>query len=149
MPDQATALLQDPMTILAFLAGVVAVIFWLSSLPALRKLFARTPPVMYVYFVPMLATTAGITPASSEAYEWLTRYLLPFALLLLMISIDLKSIARLGPTALFMVATLGVPVAEYWHWQFLSLANFVVAPLLAITGVGCFQGETLGTTDGG
>jgi uncharacterized membrane protein len=40
----------------------------------------------------------------------MTRYLLPFALLLLMISIDLKSVARLGPTALFMVVagTVGI-----------------------------------------
>jgi Na+:H+ antiporter, NhaC family len=41
-------------------------------------------------------------------------------------------------TAIFMVATLGVPVADYWHWQFLSLINFVVAITLAITGIGCF-----------
>lgn len=41
-------------------------------------------------------------------------------------------------TAIFMVATLGVPVADYWHWQFLSLINFVVAITLALTGIGCF-----------
>lgn len=45
------------------------------------------------------------------------------------------------PTALFMVATLGVPVAEYWRWELLTLFNFVVAPTLAITGIGCFYGE--------
>jgi NhaC family Na+:H+ antiporter len=54
----------------------------------------------------------------------------------------LESLVPWHATALFMVATLGVPVAEYWHWQLLSLANFVVAPLLAITGIGCFYGET-------
>jgi NhaC family Na+:H+ antiporter len=60
----------------------------------------------------------------------------------------LESLVPWHATALFMVATLGVPVAEYWQWQFLSLANFVVAPLLAITGVGCFRGETPHDTDG-
>ncbi|MFT5143617.1 MAG: NhaC family Na+:H+ antiporter [Thalassolituus oleivorans] len=50
----------------------------------------------------------------------------------------LESLVPWHATALFMVATLGVPVADYWHWQFLSLANFVVAPVLAITGIGCF-----------
>jgi NhaC family Na+:H+ antiporter len=53
----------------------------------------------------------------------------------------LESLVPWHATALFMVATLGVPVAEYWHWQFLSLANFVVAPILAITGIGCFYEE--------
>ena len=41
-------------------------------------------------------------------------------------------------TAIYMGATLGVPVAQYWHWQFLSLINIVVAITLAVTGIGCF-----------
>jgi NhaC family Na+:H+ antiporter len=53
----------------------------------------------------------------------------------------LESLIPWHATALFMVATLGVPVAEYWHWQLLSLTNFGVAALLAITGIGCFYGE--------
>ncbi len=53
----------------------------------------------------------------------------------------LESLVPWHATALFMVATLGVSVADYWHWQFLSLANFVVAPILAITGIGCFYEE--------
>jgi NhaC family Na+:H+ antiporter len=52
----------------------------------------------------------------------------------------IESIIPWHATALFMVATLGVPVAEYWHWQLLTLVNFVVAPLLAITGIGCAYG---------
>ncbi len=60
----------------------------------------------------MIATTLGITPASSASYDFTTRYLLPLALFLLMISIDLKSVAKLGPVALFMVTagTLGIVV---------------------------------------
>lgn len=44
-------------------------------------------------------------------------------------------------TAIFMVATLGVPYSEYVGWQFLSIINFIVAPTLAITGIGCFYKE--------
>ncbi len=53
----------------------------------------------------------------------------------------LESLVPWTPTAVFMVATLGVPFHEYWHWQFLSLINFIVAPALAILGVGCFYHE--------
>ena len=53
----------------------------------------------------------------------------------------LENIVPWTTTAVFMVATLGVPVSEYWHWQLLSLINFVVAPLLAILGIGCFYNE--------
>ncbi len=41
-------------------------------------------------------------------------------------------------STLFVVATLGVPFADYWHWQLLSILNIFVAPILAITGIGCF-----------
>jgi uncharacterized membrane protein len=117
MTDASQAIFNDPMSVFAFLASVVAVIFWLSGVKRFKKFFDYVPPVIFVYFLPMFATTLGITPISSAAYEWTTRYFLPFALFLLMISIDLKSVARLGPTALFMVTAgtvgiiIGGPVA--------------------------------------
>jgi uncharacterized membrane protein len=111
-PAQSATVFTDPMAVFAFLAMLVAVIFWASGLEKLKKTFEVLPPVIYVYFLPMLATTFGITPSGSPAYDWMTRYLLPFALLLLMISVDLKSIVRLGPTALFMVVagTVGIVI---------------------------------------
>jgi len=110
MTDASQAIFNDPMSVFAFLATLVALIFWLSGVKRFEKFFDYVPPVIFVYFVPMFATTLGITPISSAAYEWTTRYFLPFALFLLMISIDLKSVARLGPTALFMVTagTVGI-----------------------------------------
>ena len=50
----------------------------------------------------------------------------------------LESLVPWHPTAVFMVATLAVPFADYWHWQLLSLTNLVIAPTLAILGIGCF-----------
>lgn len=50
----------------------------------------------------------------------------------------LESLVPWHPTAVFMVATLGVGFADYWHWQLLSLTNLVIAPTLAIFGIGCF-----------
>lgn len=50
----------------------------------------------------------------------------------------IESIIPWHATSLFMVATLGVSFADYWHWQLLSLINIVVAPALAILGIGCF-----------
>ncbi len=112
MDTHATALITDPMGVFAFLAGIVALVFWLSGTRRLRPLFRVVPPVIFVYFLPMLATTAGITPSSSPLYSWTVPYLLLFALLLLMVSVDVRSILKLGPTALFMVAagTLGIVI---------------------------------------
>jgi uncharacterized membrane protein len=124
-PESPTTVLSDPMAVFAFHAALVAFIFWLSGLERLKTTFDVIPPVIYVYFLPMIATTLGITPPSSAAYDWTTRYLLPFALLLLMISIDLKSVARLGPTALFMIVAgtvgiiIGGPIALLLFKSFL------------------------------
>jgi uncharacterized membrane protein len=110
MNGDPTAIFTEPMSVFAFLATLVAVIFWLSGVKKFEKFFEYLPPVIFVYFVPMICTTLGITPAASPAYAFTTRYFLPLALFLLMISIDLKSVAKLGPVALFMVTagTLGI-----------------------------------------
>ena len=124
MTEAPQALLHDPMSVFAFLAGLVAGIFWLSGVPRLKRLFTYLPPVIFVYFLPMISTTLGITPPASAAYDFTTRYFLPVALFLLMISVDLKSVARLGPMALVMMSAgtvgiiLGGPVALalFGHW---------------------------------
>ncbi|HUF11787.1 MAG TPA: DUF819 family protein [Longimicrobiales bacterium] len=105
-------LISEPTAIFGYLAAVLAVVFWLSGLPALRRLFDITPAVIYAYFVPTLSTTFGIIPAASPAYSWMIRYLLPFSLLLLMITIDLRAVAKLGRTALTMMlaGTLGIVI---------------------------------------
>lgn len=143
MPPNA-ALLQDPMAVFAFLALVVGLIFWVSELPRFAKTFEVIPPVIYVYFLPMLATTAGITPASSPTYDWTTRYLLPFALLLLMISIDLRSVARLGPTALFMVVAGTVGIVIGGPISLLMFKGFL--PPDAWTGFAALSGSWIGGT---
>ena len=132
------------MALFAFLAGLVALVFWLSELPALRKVFEVVPPVIYVYFLPMLATTAGITPAESPLYDWTVPYLLLFALLLLMVSVDIRSIMKLGGMALFMVAagTLGIIIGGP-----VSLLIFQGwLPADAWTGFAALSGSWIGGT---
>lgn len=105
-------LITEPTAIFGYLAAVLGAIFWLSTQPALRRVFDITPPVIYAYFIPTLSTTFGIIPAASPAYAWMTRYLLPFSLLLLMITIDLRAVAKLGKTAMTMMlaGTAGIVI---------------------------------------
>lgn len=53
----------------------------------------------------------------------------------------LESIVPWTASTVFMVATLGVSWADYWNWQFLTLINLVVAPAIALMGIGCFYHE--------
>ena len=108
----ASPLFSEPMAIIALFSAVLGLVFWLDSFERFEPLFKYLPPVIWAYFVPMLLTTAGLTPAESPVYDWMSAYLLPFSLFLLMITVDLKAILRLGPMALFMMCagTLGIIV---------------------------------------
>ena len=108
----ASPLVSEPMAIAALFSAVLGFVFWLDSFDVFEPVFKYLPPVIWAYFVPMLLTTAGITPAESPVYDWMSTYLLPFSLFLLMITVDLKAIVRLGPMALFMMCagTLGIVV---------------------------------------
>ena len=144
MEPETTALITDPMGVFGFLAAIVAGVFWVSELPRCKKLFEVVPPVIYVYFLPMLATTAGITPSASPLYDWTVPYLLLFALLMLMVSVDVMSIARLGGMALFMVAagTVGIVIGGP-----ISLLIFQDAlPADAWTGFAALSGSWIGGT---
>ncbi|MFW5973054.1 MAG: DUF819 domain-containing protein [Bacteroidota bacterium] len=144
MPDTSTALLTDPTGLFAFLVGLLGLIFWLSTLPALKKLFDVAPPVIWAYFIPMFATTVGITPADSPLYAWMVQYLLPFALFLLMITVDLPAILRLGKIALLMMVAgtvgivIGAPIA------YLAFGAFL--PPDAWQGFAALSGSWIGGT---
>lgn len=103
-------MITEPTTLFIFLVSLLGGVFWLSGLPRLKPLFQMTPVVLYAYFLPTICTTLGITPASSPAYAWMTKYLLPVSLLLLLVTVDVRSILRLGPKALAMmlVGTVGI-----------------------------------------
>jgi len=127
MPDDApAALITEPTAVFAFLAAVLGLVFYLSSLAPLKKFFEYMPPVIWAYFVPMFATTFGLTPESSATYSWMARYLLPLSLFLLMITVDLPAILRLGKIALLMMlaGTLGIVLggpAAYFVFSSLGL----------------------------
>ena len=117
MGDSTAAFLTDPVGVFGYLATVLGLVFWASRRRRLKRFFSVVPPIILAYFIPTLSTTAGITPIDSAAYGWMRTYLLPVALLLLMISIDLRAILKLGRVALIMMLAgtagivLGGPVA--------------------------------------
>ncbi len=110
-------MLSDSTAVFVYLAALLGVIFWLAGVPRLQPLFRVTPAVIYAYFLPALSTSLGIIPPSSGAYDWMVRILLPVSLLLLMVTVDLRAVLRLGGKALIMMLAgslgiiIGGPVA--------------------------------------
>ncbi|MCI0499584.1 MAG: DUF819 family protein [Planctomycetales bacterium] len=93
-----------PAYILAVLLAIEGAVLWFDAQPVGKKLFRILPSMFWIYLVPMLAHTAGVLPAESEMYGLVTRWALPAALLLLLLSTDVVGILRLGPTALGIMA---------------------------------------------
>lgn len=151
-------MLSNPTAIFIFLAGLLGTIFWLSGLPRLQPLFRVTPAVIYVYFLPALSTSLGITPASSQAYDWMIRYLLPVSLLLLMVTVDVRAVMRLGSKALIMMLAgsagiiIGGPVALALLGRFLPADTWMGLAALSGSWIGGAPNmvaikESVGTPD--
>ena len=137
-------MITEPTTLFALLAGVLGLIFWLSTLKPLGKFFQYLPPVIWAYFLPMFLTTAGVTPDSSATYSWMSRYLLPLALFLLMIAVDVKAILRLGPKALTMMVTGTVGIVIGGPIAYLALGAWL--PDDAWMGFASLSGSWIGGT---
>ncbi len=143
METQASAaLLSDPMLVFAYLGGLLAIIFWISGFPALEKFFTVVPPLIFAYFVPTVSTALGITPIASPAYDWIIRFLLPVALFLLVITIDLPALAKMGWMALVMMLAGTVGIIIGGPVAFLAVGHWL--PDQAWTGLAALSGSWIG-----
>lgn len=135
-------LIQDPNAIFIYIVFLIGLIYYLKSKTAFKKLFKYLPPVIWIYFLPMLSTTIGITPDDSALYGWTSKYLLPPALILLLLSCNIKAMASLGPKAIgtMLFGTLGVIIGGA-----MSLLIFgSLLPEDAWMGLGALSGSWIG-----
>ncbi len=105
-------LIHDPMAVFAFATAVCAVVFMAGRHPWGARLYSVIPSIVFVYYIPTFATTFGLIPSASPAYDWMRDYLLPFSLFILMITADIPTILKIGPKALVMmiIGTVGIVV---------------------------------------
>lgn len=110
-----TALITNDAVVLGLLVAILALVFHTASSekPFWRKFYTYVPSILLCYFIPSLFNSAGIISGEfSGLYKMASRYLLPVALVMLTLSIDLKGIMRLGPKAasMFFTGTLGIVI---------------------------------------
>ncbi|CUT03508.1 Uncharacterized membrane protein [Candidatus Kryptobacter tengchongensis] len=130
------------MEIFAYLVFLIFIIYRASQINFLSKFFKYLPPVIWVYFLPMLSSAIGIIPRESEFYTWTRTYLLPSALVLLLLSANIPVIVKLGIKAIIMFFAgsfgiiIGGPIVLliFRHWL----------PPDAWKGVGALSGSWMG-----
>ena len=123
-----TPIFTDDTIVFGLLMLALGFVFYTStsSNPFWQKFYKYIPALLMAYMVPAAFTTVGlISPEwttvsdlgesishESNIYYVASRYLLPAALVLMTISIDLKAVFNLGPKALimFITGTIGIVI---------------------------------------
>ncbi len=112
-PTTPQPLIANDAIVLGILMVVLGLVFWTSSRETgfWKKFYGVVPSLLLCYFIPSLLTTMGvISDDVSSLYYVASRFLLPTALVLLTLSVDLPGVMRLGPRAviMFFTGTLGI-----------------------------------------
>jgi uncharacterized membrane protein len=138
--------IEDPLSIVAVLLGVLAALFGLQRHPRAGRLFNVVPLLVFAYFVPMLLSNTGLIPLRSPVYDFIKKALLPASLVLLTLSVDIPTILRLGRPAviLFLTATAGIVVGG--PLAYLALGGLVPSALgeEAWKGLAALSGSWIG-----
>jgi len=96
-----------------------------------KKFYKVVPALLMAYLIPAILNSFGlISDKHSDLYYVASRYLLPAALVLMTLSIDLKSIFNLGPKALIMFFT--------------GTVGIIIGGPIAIMDISIFSPETVG-----
>lgn len=115
---------------------MLALVFYTSSKKKgfWSKFYSIIPALLMCYLLPAILNSIGlISPETSKVYSISKNYLLPAAIVLMTLSLDLKSVFNLGPKALimFFTGTIGI----------------VIGGPIAILIVSIFSPETVGGAD--
>ncbi len=123
----------DDTVIFGLLCLCLGFVFYTSSIATgfWKKFYEVVPTVLMCYLLPAILVTLGIVDEpSSNTYFIASRYLLPAALILMTLSIDLKALMNLGSKALIMFIT--------------GTAGIIIGGPIAVLIVSFFSPETVG-----
>lgn len=100
------------MSVLIVLLTLLAALFAANTTKWGKKLFGIVPLLVFAYFLPTALSNTGFIPMeeSFPLYGFVTTWLLPTSLVLLILAVDLPGIMKLGRNAglLFLLGTLTI-----------------------------------------
>lgn len=143
--DTTPFITQDTVVFGLLMISLAAVFYTSSQKKGFWSVFYKfIPALLMCYLIPSILSSTGlispdwtskgadgtITESSSSLYFMASRYLLPAALVLMTLSIDLKAVFNLGPKALIMFLTGSVGI--------------IIGGPIAILVIGTISPETVG-----
>lgn len=133
---EQTPLITNDTVVFGLLSLCLGLIFYTSGIQTgfWKRFYNWVPAILLCYLLPAVLASLGIiSDDHSNLYFMASQYLLPAALVLMTLSIDLKAIARLGSKALIMFLT--------------GSAGIIIGGPLAMLIVSLFSPETVGGND--
>jgi uncharacterized membrane protein len=105
------SLIDSPVGILAVLAGVTSLFFFLEKKTG-WKLFSYFPPLLFIYIIPVFLSNLHVIPSKSPVYDFMGANLLPMFITILLLDVDLLATVRAIGKGIFvmLLGTLGVVV---------------------------------------
>ena len=132
MPE-SQALITNDIVVLGLIAATLGAVFWTASLPgAWKKFYSFVPALLLCYFIPGIYNTVGLIDGeATRLYNPVaSRVLLPAALVLLTLTIDIRGVMRLGPKLVLMYALASLTVMAGAVVAFLAM-SFIHPPTMA------------------
>jgi len=122
------ALITNDKIVFGILLAILALIFYTSGLENKnwKRLYTVIPALFLCYMIPAVLTSFNIIdPEKTNLYYMASRYLLPGSLILLILSVDIKSLFGLGSKSLimFFTGTIGIIIGgvfSIWVFGFIS-----------------------------
>src|SRR5688572_18760425 len=133
-PVPSTALITNDIVVLGLIAATLGAVFWTSSRESgpWKKFYTYVPALLLCYFIPGIYNTVGLIDGeATKLYNPVaSRVLLPAALVLLTLTIDIKGVLRLGPklVLMYIAASLSVMAGAIVAFQ---LMRFIHPPTMA------------------
>ena len=125
----APALISNDIVLFGLIAATLAAIFWTASRPSgpWKTFYSYVPALLLCYFIPGIYNTIGLIDGTGSALynPVASRVLLPAALVLLTLTIDLRAVLRLGPKILLMYlgASLTVMIGAFVAFWLMGLIH--------------------------
>ncbi len=102
----STALIQNDIVVFGLIAATLGAVFWTASREQglWKRFYTFVPALLLCYLIPGIYNTVGLIDGqNTKLYNPIARdILLPAALILLTLAVDIKGILRLGPKLVLM-----------------------------------------------
>ncbi|MBN1506589.1 MAG: DUF819 family protein [Sedimentisphaerales bacterium] len=86
-------MIDSPVAVVTALAAVAAGFLFVERVTKWR-VFSFLPPLLFIYFVPMVLSNTGVLAHEGPVYDWMSETMLPFLLVIVLLKVDVVSAVR-------------------------------------------------------